>query len=106
MVRGRAGFTGAAVLALLCAAASANATPGTVAAKQAQAQHVLAQIQKIDDSLGAAVESYNLANVRLRQIEVAQRENRVQLKLTRANLKIAQASLSAQIGRASCRERV
>ena len=84
-------------IATLCAAASANATPGTVAAKQAQAQHVLAQIQKIDDSLGAAVESYNLANVRLQKIESDQRENRVQLKLTRANLKIAQASLAARL---------
>jgi len=84
-------------IAMLCAAASANATPGTVAAKQAQAQQVLAQIQKIDDSLGAAVESYNLANVRLKKIESDQRENRVQLKLTRANLKIAQASLAARL---------
>jgi peptidoglycan DL-endopeptidase CwlO len=84
-------------IAMLCAAASANATPGTVAAKQAQAQHVLAQIQKIDDSLGAAVESYNLANVRLQKIESDQRENRVQLRLTRANLKIAQASLAARL---------
>jgi peptidoglycan DL-endopeptidase CwlO len=84
-------------IAMLCAAASANATPGTVAAKQAQAQQVLAQIQKIDDSLGAAVESYNLANVRLQKIESDQRENRVQLKLTRANLKIAQASLAARL---------
>ena len=82
---------------MLCAAASANATPGTVAAKQAQAQQVLTQIQKIDDSLGAAVESYNLANVRLRQIERDQRENRRQLKLTRANLKIAQDSLAARL---------
>jgi len=84
-------------IAMLCAAASANATPGTVAAKRAQAQQVLAQIQKIDDSLGAAVESYNLANVRLQKIESDQRENRVQLKLTRANLKIAQASLAARL---------
>ena len=84
-------------IAMLCAAASANATPGTVAAKQAEAQQVLAQIQRIDDSLGAAVESYNLANVRLRQIERDQRENRRQLKLTRANLKIAQDSLAARL---------
>jgi cell wall-associated NlpC family hydrolase len=84
-------------IAMLCAAASANATPGTVAAKRAQAQRVLAQIQKIDNSLGAVVESYNLANVRLQKIESDQRENRVQLKLTRANLKIAQASLAARL---------
>jgi cell wall-associated NlpC family hydrolase len=84
-------------IAVLCAAASANATPGTVASKQAQAQQVLAQIQKIDDSLGAAVESYNLANVRLQKIESDQRENRRQLKVTRANLQIAQDSLAARL---------
>src|SRR5439155_1544428 len=54
-------------IATLCAAASANATPGTVASKQAQAQQVLAQIQQIDDSLGPAIESYNLANVQLKK---------------------------------------
>ncbi|MGZ8696695.1 MAG: C40 family peptidase [Gaiellaceae bacterium] len=84
-------------MAVLCAAASANAAPGTVASKQAQAQHVLAQIQQIDDSLGAVVESYNLANVRLQKIESDQRENRLQLKVTRANLKIAQDSLAARL---------
>jgi cell wall-associated NlpC family hydrolase len=84
-------------IALLCAAASANAAPGTVASKQAQAEQVLAQIQKIDDSLGAAVESYNLANVRLQKIESDQRENRRQLKVTRTNLRIAQDSLAARL---------
>jgi cell wall-associated NlpC family hydrolase len=84
-------------IATLCAAASANATPGTVASKQAQAQQVLAQIQTIDDSLGVAVESYNLANVRLQKIESDQRENRLQLKVTRANLRIAQDSLAARL---------
>jgi peptidoglycan DL-endopeptidase CwlO len=96
-IRGRGGLAGAAVLAALCAAASANATPGTVASKQAQAQQVLAQIQQIDDSLGAAVESYNLANVQLKRIESDQVENRRQLKLTRANLKVAQDSLAARL---------
>ena len=84
-------------IAALCAAASANATPGTVAAKQAQAQQVLAQIQQIDESMGAAVEQYNLANVRLAKIETDQRENRKQLKVTKANLKLAQASLAARL---------
>ena len=84
-------------IAALCAAASANAAPATVGTKQAQAEQVLAQIQKIDDSLGAAVESYNLANVQLKTIESDQRENRLQLKLTRANLKVAQDSLAARL---------
>jgi peptidoglycan DL-endopeptidase CwlO len=84
-------------IAVLCAAASANATPGSVAAKQAQAQQVLAQIQQIDQNMGAAVEQYNLANVRLHKIESDQQENRRQLTLTRKNLKIAQASLAARL---------
>jgi peptidoglycan DL-endopeptidase CwlO len=84
-------------IAALCISASANATPGTVAQKRAQAQQVLAQIQQIDTSLGAAVEQYNLANVRLQKIESDQRENRAQLKLTTANLKIAQKSLAARL---------
>jgi cell wall-associated NlpC family hydrolase len=81
----------------LCAAASASADPGSVAAKQAQAQQVLGQIDQIDQSLGAAVEQYNLANVRLQKIEGDLRENRKQLTLARANLKIAQKSLAARL---------
>jgi cell wall-associated NlpC family hydrolase len=84
-------------IAMLCAAASANATPGTVGSKQAEARQVLAQIQQIDNSLGAAVESYNLANVRLDKIESDQRENRRQLKLAQANLTLAQGSLAARL---------
>jgi peptidoglycan DL-endopeptidase CwlO len=84
-------------LAALCAAAAANADPGSVATKQAQAQEVLAQIDQIDRSLGAAVEQYNLANVRLQRIEGDLRENRKQLTLARANLKIAQKSLAARL---------
>jgi len=81
----------------LCAAASASADPGSVAAKQAQAQQVLGQIDQIDQSLGAAVEQYNLANVRLQKIEGDLRENRKQLTLARANLKVAQKSLAARL---------
>jgi cell wall-associated NlpC family hydrolase len=68
--------------------------PGSVAAKQAQAQQVLSQINRIDESLGAAVEQYNLANVALHKIEGDLRENKKQLALARANLKISQKSLA------------
>jgi cell wall-associated NlpC family hydrolase len=84
-------------LAALFAVASASAEPGTVASKQAEAQQVLGQIQQIDRSLGAAVEAYNLANVRLRKIEGDLQENRRQLELARTNLKAAQDSLSARL---------
>ncbi len=84
-------------VAALCAAAAANADPGSVAAKQAQAQRVLGQVQQIDRSLGAAVEAYNLANVQLRKIEGDLRENRKQLTLARSNLNVAQKSLAARL---------
>ena len=58
---------------------------------------MLAQIQQIDESMGAVVEQYNLANVRLQKIETDQRENRKQLKVTKANLKVAQKSLAARL---------
>jgi cell wall-associated NlpC family hydrolase len=83
--------------AALVAVGAASAAPGTVASKQAEAQQVLAQIDQIDHSLGAAVEAYNLANVRLEKIEGDLRENRQQLDLARKNLKVAQGSLSARL---------
>ena len=84
-------------VAALLAAASANADPGSVASKQAQAQQVLSQIQQIDQSLGAAVEQFNLANVKLHRIEGDMRENKKQLTLARANLKVSQKSLAARL---------
>jgi peptidoglycan DL-endopeptidase CwlO len=81
----------------LVAAASANADPGSVASRQAQAQQVLSQIQQIDQSLGAAVEQYNFANVKLHRIEGDMRENKKQLALARANLKISQKALAARL---------
>ena len=84
-------------IAALCVAASASADPGTVAAKQAQAQQVLGQIQQIDRNLNGAVEAYNLANVRLHRIEGDLRENRKQLAVARSNLKVAQKSLAARL---------
>jgi cell wall-associated NlpC family hydrolase len=83
-------------IAALCAAASASADPN-VSTKEAQARDVLAQIQQIDQSLGAAVEAYNLANVQLQKIEGDLRENRQQLKLARTNLKHAQKALAARL---------
>jgi cell wall-associated NlpC family hydrolase len=85
------------VAGALCVATAANADPGSIASKQAQAQQVLGQINEIDRSLGATVEQYNLANVRLHKIEGDLRENRKQLTLARANLKISQKSLARRL---------
>ena len=81
----------------LVASPAALATPGTVSAKQAEAQDVLAQIQGLDGNLERAVDAYNLANQKLGQIERDQRENKLQLRLARSNLRHAQADLSSRL---------
>jgi cell wall-associated NlpC family hydrolase len=80
----------------LVAAPVAHAAPG-VSAKQAQAQSVLAQIQDLDANLEHAVEAYNLANEKLGQIEGDLRENKLELRHARSNLKHAEAMLSARL---------
>jgi cell wall-associated NlpC family hydrolase len=81
----------------LLAAPSAFATPGSVSAKRAQAQSVLAQIQGLDANLERAIDSYNLANQKLNRIENDLRENKQQLRLAQSNLRHAQAVLSSRL---------
>jgi len=82
---------------VLAAAPAAFATPGTVSAKQAEAQSVLGQIQGLDATLEHAVDAYNLANQRLAGIEADLRDNKLQLRLARSNLRHAQTMLSARL---------
>jgi cell wall-associated NlpC family hydrolase len=81
----------------LAAAPTAFATPGAASAKQAQAQAVLSQIQGLDANLARAIEAYNLANHKLDGIEADLRENKLELRLARANLQHAQTMLSARL---------
>ncbi|MGZ4352078.1 MAG: NlpC/P60 family protein [Gaiellaceae bacterium] len=76
--------------AALLAAIPAVADPSAVQRKQAEAQSVLAQIQTLDVRLEKAVESYNLANVRLLKIRHDLKENAHELTVARANLKLGQ----------------
>jgi peptidoglycan DL-endopeptidase CwlO len=85
-----------AVAAVLLAAASATADP-SIPAKEAQAQQVLTQINQIDQNLGAAVEAYNLANVRLQKIKGDLRDNKVALGVARASLKHSQKLLAQRL---------
>ena len=85
-----------AVVALL-AAPAAHAEPSSVSSKEAQAQSVLAQIQGLDANLERAVDAYNLANEKLAKIETDLRENKLELRLARKNLKRSQALLSARL---------
>ena len=81
----------------LLAAASATADPGTVASKEAQAQSVLGQIDAININLDRAVEQYNLANVRLKQIRGSLRDNTVQLNAARLNLRRSEKALARRL---------
>jgi peptidoglycan hydrolase CwlO-like protein len=85
-----------AIAAVLLSAASASAAP-PVAAKQAQVQQVLAQIEQNDRSMGAAVEAYNFAKVKLQRIKGDLQENQQQLKIAQLNLKLAQRSLARRL---------
>jgi cell wall-associated NlpC family hydrolase len=75
---------------------SASADP-TVAEKRAQAQGVLDQIREIDAQLAHAIESFNLANVRLAKIEDDLEQNARHLKLAKSSLKGAQRHLSERL---------
>ncbi len=88
----------AAMLAAVGSASvkSAVADP-TVSAKQAQAQDVLDQIREIDSQLSHAVEAYNLANVRLEQVDADLSANARHLGIARRSLKGAQAQLSRRL---------
>ena len=80
----------------LASVRSAAADP-SISAKQAEAQSVLAQIQEIDGQLSFAIESYNLANVKLDRIKGELRTNSHHLTVARSSLKAAQSHLSARL---------
>jgi cell wall-associated NlpC family hydrolase len=77
-------------------ASSATAEPGPVASKQAEAQSIISQINGIETELSAAVERWNLANVKLDQIGHNLQRSRFELGVARVNLKHAQVALARQ----------
>jgi peptidoglycan DL-endopeptidase CwlO len=85
-----------AVVAALFTSTGATADP-SVAAKEAQAQQIIGEINSIDVSLNAAVEAYNTANVRLHKIKGDLRQNAFELKVARATLKRSQAALARRL---------
>jgi cell wall-associated NlpC family hydrolase len=83
-----------AFVAALAVTASATPAPGSISSKQAQAQSVLTQIQSLDANLEHAIEAYNLANERLRQVRADLAENKRELGIARTNLKQARTVLA------------
>ena len=94
-----------AILALLAvilaavgfASVQTAAADPTISTKRAQAQDVLNQIREIDSQVSHAVEAYNLANVRLKQVDADLTSNARHLKIARTSLKSAQAHLSRRL---------
>ena len=87
----------AAFVAVALASSKTAAADPSVSAKRAEAQSVLAQIQEIDGQLSHAIESYNLANVKLERIKGELKTNSRHLTIARSSLKAAQAHLSERL---------
>jgi peptidoglycan DL-endopeptidase CwlO len=85
------------VLAALLAAVSSAAADPSISSKQAQAQQVLAEINRLDINLERAIQSYDTANVKLAGIERDQKRARFELHVAKGNLSRAQAALSARL---------
>jgi cell wall-associated NlpC family hydrolase len=84
-------------VAVALASVNTAAADPNVDAKQAQAQDVLDQIQQIDSQLELAVESYNLANVKLDAINADLNANARHLTIAKSSLRNAQTHLSARL---------
>lgn len=83
--------------AALASVNTAAAEPPSVAAKRAQAQNVLNQIQEVDGQLSHAIEAYNLANVKLDRIRGDLKANARHLRLAKSSLRNAQVHLSHRL---------
>ena len=83
--------------ALLLGAAAATAAPPQITAKQLEAQRILADVQVLDSRVERAVESYNLATIKLQGIEQGLRTNRRELTVAQSNLQRAQIYLQKRL---------
>jgi cell wall-associated NlpC family hydrolase len=77
-------------------ASGATAEPGPVASKQAEAQSIISQINSLQTQASAAIERWNLANVKLANIGHDLQRSRWELGVARVNLKHAQIALARQ----------
>jgi cell wall-associated NlpC family hydrolase len=75
----------------------AIAGPGEIAAKKAEVDRVLGEINQLDVSLEKAIEAYDAATSRLQGIEHRQSVNRYELKVAKRNLKNEQTALARRL---------
>jgi peptidoglycan DL-endopeptidase CwlO len=95
----RLGITSAAIAAgaaVLFGAASAAAEP-SVREQRAQAEAVLAEVQTLDEQVGAAAERFNGANYKLGLLAERLRRTRADLKRTRRDFGTAQTRASDRL---------
>jgi len=82
-------------------AAALLATPAvgdpSIAAKQAEAQSVMGQVQQLDSSLERVIQAYDLATVKLNRVRADFKANHAQLQIARQSLSHAQSALSARL---------
>jgi len=89
---------GAAIgLAVVLMAGAAFAEPPQIAAKRAEAQRVLGEIQSLDAQLGTAIEAYNGATEQLASIDRERAINAGHLKIARRNLVVSQRRLGDRL---------
>src|SRR4029453_2761184 len=88
-----------AILAALLAVsqAAADPTPSTIAAKQAEAQAVIAQINEPNVGLDRSNELVNLANLKLVQVKHDIAINRRELKIAKRNLARSRATIAQRL---------
>jgi peptidoglycan hydrolase CwlO-like protein len=84
-------------LALLLFAGPAASVPPQITAKQREAQQILADVRVLDSRVEKAVEAYNLATIRLQDIEKSLRTNTHELVVAQSNLQHAQSYLSKRL---------
>jgi peptidoglycan DL-endopeptidase CwlO len=87
----------AALAATLLVGASAATADPSISSKREQAQAILAQIREMDSELSHAIESYNLANIQLDQIDADLDANGRHLKVAKSSLGVAQLHVAKRL---------
>ena len=87
----------AALAATLLVGASAATADPSISSKREQAQAILAQIRQMDSELSHAIESYNLANIQLDQIDADLDANGRHLKVARSSLGVAELHIAKRL---------
>ena len=81
---------------LIVATGPATADP-SISSKRQQAQAIIGQIQQLDSNLSHAIESYNLANIQLDQIDSDLKTNGRHLVIARSSLGVAQTHIAKRL---------